>query len=305
MRKEVFERVKTILSLISTLILGVAVVVFTFLYVDTVTEGFVQRYGTALKVTSIIISLLLIGITFFVVLSNREMLFKICIITLLFIAIALLLIYILKISGFWNKINNIEDFREYIAGFGAYAVIVFIIFQILQVVLLPIPGVVAIGAGVALFGVKFGAIYSLIGILIGTFAAYYIGKYPGEKVVAWIVGRENLDKALDLVKGKDKVVLTFMFLFPFFPDDVLCFVAGMSSMSQAYFIIMILITRIISVYTTAYSVNGSLIPYDTPWGIAIWAVLILATIGIAILIYKYGDKIEQKIKNIFKKKKKE
>jgi len=149
------------------------------------------------------------------------------------------------------------------------------------------------------------SILIIIGILIGTFTAYYIGKYPGEKVVAWLVGRENLDKTLKLVKGKDKIVLTFMFLFPFFPDDVLCFVAGMSSMSQLYFIIMILITRVISVYTTAYSVNGSLIPYNTPWGIAIWALLIALTIGIAVFIYKHGDKIETKIKNIFKRKKKE
>lgn len=303
MKRENFERVKTILSLVATLVLGVAMVVFTFLYVDTVTEGFIQKYGIALKITSIIISLILIGICFFVVLNNHEMLFKICVLVLFFIVMALLLVYLLKISGFWKKINNIEDFRSYIAGFGAYAVIVFLIFQILQVVLLPIPGVVAIGAGVALFGVQLGAIYSLIGILIGTFVAYYIGKYPGEKVVAWIVGRENLDKTLKLVKGKDKIILTFMFLFPFFPDDVLCFVAGMSSMSQSYFIVMILITRVISVYTTAYSVNGSLIPYNTPWGIAIWTVLILGTIAIAFLIYKYGDKIEYKIKKLFKKQK--
>ncbi len=305
MSKRVLEKVKLALSLIATLILGVAIIVFTFLYVDTVTEGFVEKYGLTLKIVATILSVLLTGACFFVVINNREMIFKICILVLFFVAIALFSIYILKISGFWDKVDDKEDLRRYISSFGANAVIVFILFQILQVVVLPIPGVVAIGAGVALFGVKLGAIYSLIGILIGTFTAYYIGKYPGEKVVAWLVGRENLDKTLKLVKGKDKIVLTFMFLFPFFPDDVLCFVAGMSSMSQLYFIIMILVTRVISVYTTAYSVNGSLIPYDTPWGIAIWALLIALTIGIAVFIYKHGDKIETKIKNIFKKKKKE
>ncbi len=305
MKEHVIEKIKISLSLIATLILGVAIIVFTFLYVDTVTEGFIEKYGLALKIGATTISVLLTGLCFFVVINNREMIFKICILVLFFIAIALFIIYILKISGFWDKVDDKEDLRRYISSFGANAVIVFIFFQILQVVVLPIPGVVAIGAGVALFGVKLGAIYSLIGILIGTFTAYYIGKYPGERVVAWLVGRENLDKTLKLVKGKDKIILTFMFLFPFFPDDVLCFVAGMSSMSQLYFIIMILVTRIISVYTTAYSLNGSLIPYDTPWGIALWALLIALTIGIAVFVYKHGDRIEAKIKNIFKRKKKE
>ena len=44
--------------------------------------------------------------------------------------------------------------------------------------------------------------------------------------------------------------------------------------NQLYFIIMITITRIISVYTTNYSINGNIIPYNTPWGIAVWVLLI-------------------------------
>ena len=303
MNKYILDKVKIILSITATLILGVAVIVFSFLYVDTVTSGFIENHAVLLKITVTTIAIFLIGICFVVVINNKELIFKICLLVLFFIAISLAMLYILKITGFWDKVDDKEDLRKYISSFGANAVIVFIIFQILQVVILPIPGVVAIGAGVALFGVKLGAIYSLIGILIGTYSAYYIGKYPGEKVVSWLVGKENLQKTLKMVKGKDKIVLTFMFLFPFFPDDVLCFVAGMSSMSQGYFIIMILITRVISVYTTAYSVNGSLIPYDTPWGVAIWAFLIALTVAIAIVIYKYGDKIERKIKRIFKRKK--
>ena len=88
-----------------------------------------------------------------------------------------------------------------------------------------------------------------------------------------------------------------MFLFPFFPDDVLCFVAGLSTISTTYFIIMIVICRIISITTTAYSINGSIIPYNTWWGITLWAVIFIVTVILAYLIYKYGDKIEKNIKN--------
>ena len=67
------------------------------------------------------------------------------------------------------------------------------------------------------------------------------------------VGKENLDKALKAVKGKDKAILTFMFLFPFFPDDILCFVSGLSSMSTGFFIIMITITRFISIFISCFA----------------------------------------------------
>ena len=66
---------------------------------------------------------------------------------------------------------------------------------------------------------------------------------------------------------------------------------------------MIIITRIIGVYTTAYSVNGSLIPYNTPWGLAIWIVLIIGTFILTLFINKYGKFLEQKLKTAFNKKK--
>ena len=117
------------------------------------------------------------------------------------------------------------------------------------------------------------------------------------------MGKENLDKGLELVKGKDKVILTFMFLFPFFPDDVLCFVAGLSSMSVPYYIVMITITRIINIVVSAYSVNGSIIPYNTWWGILLWIAGFILVAALCYVIYKHGDKIENFFKSKFSKRK--
>ena len=125
----------------------------------------------------------------------------------------------------------------------------------------------------------------------------------GYKVAGWLVGKENLDKGLELVKGKDKVILTFMFLFPFFPDDVLCFVAGLSSMSVPYYIVMITITRIINIVVSAYSVNGSIIPYNTWWGILLWIAVFILVAALCYVIYKHGDKIENFFKSKFSKRK--
>ena len=94
-----------------------------------------------------------------------------------------------------------------------------------------------------------------------------------------------------------------MFLFPFFPDDVLCFVAGLSSMSVPYYIVMITITRIINIVVSAYSVNGSIIPYNTWWGILLWIAVFILVAALCYVIYKHGDKIENFFKSKFSKRK--
>ena len=82
------------------------------------------------------------------------------------------------------------------------AVVIFIVINFLQVVILPIPGIIAVGTGVALFGAFKCAVFSLIGILIGSIVAFYIGRILGYKVVSWLVGKETIDKWLNNIKNK-------------------------------------------------------------------------------------------------------
>ena len=208
----------------------------------------------------------------------------------------MLSLYFLSVSGFLDRINSVDEFRRYIQSFGPYAVILFVVLQFLQVVILPIPSFITVGAGVLLFGPFLGSIYSSIGIIIGSIVAYYIGRIFGVKVVKWLVGEQALNKALKMIKGKDKVVLIFMFLFPFFPDDVLCFIAGITTIMPSYFIPMIIVVRLITVFISSYSMNNSIIPYNTWWGIVLWIIFIILTIVATILICKYGDKIQLKVK---------
>ena len=212
------------------------------------------------------------------------------------------MLYAVKVSGLWDKIGSIEGLRSYVASYGRFTVPIFIAIQFLQVVVLPIPSMVTIGAGVALFGPFYGALYSLIGILSASIIAFFIGRHLGYKVVSWIIGEKSLQKGLQLVKGKDTIVLTFMFLFPFFPDDVLCFVAGLSTMSVKFYLVMITATRITGIVLSSYSLGGKIIPLDTWWGIALWVSIFVITCVLCVIIYKNGESIEKKIKGFFKRK---
>ena len=300
--ESVKERLRAVLSVAVIILLAAFCGVVLFIYVD-ISDGYIEKYALAIK--SVGTGLLAVTASIAVVFSLKDKNFvpRLVLTVLVFAAIVLSALYALKISGFREKVSSIEKLRAYISGFGAYAVIITLIMQILQVVVLPIPGFVAVGATVALFGAFYGALISFAGIFIGSLTAFFIGRVLGYRAACWLVGKDALDKWLSSVKGKDKVVLTLMFLLPFFPDDVLCFVAGLSSMTNVYFVVMIVVTRLISVFTTAYSIDGSIIPYDTWWGILIWAALIILTGLISYLVYKNGERIENFFKTKFKKNK--
>ena len=298
------DTLKKILYALCLILLSGLTILFSVLYVNTFTGGFFYENKTLLISVVTLTVAVITAISLAYASADKKTVYKVSVVVLSLIAVSLLVIYLLKISGLLDRIDSIEDLRNYVASFSYLAVIIYIAMNFLQVVALPIPGFIAVGTGVALFGPLKTSIYALTGILAGSFLAFFIGRVLGYKVVRWIVGKETLDKWLKSVKNKDKVVLTFMFLFPFFPDDVLCFVAGLSSMSWAYYSIMIVVCRIISVVLSAYSLNGSIIPYTTWWGILIWIIIFALTALVTVYLYKNGDKIEKYVKSRFKRRRK-
>lgn len=199
-------------------------------------------------------------------------------------------------TGFLEIFEDSERYKEYLEKAGVWMPVVYIILQYLQVIILPIPGFVSTVAGVALFGPLKAMLCSLVGVILGSLTAFVIGRKLGYKAVAWMVGKDDLDKWQKKIKGKDNFILTAMFILPLFPDDILCFVAGLSSMSWQYFVVMIVISRLIGIAGTCYSVN--FIPFNTWWGILIWGILIAALVVAFVFLYKNMDAIN----NWFNKK---
>ncbi len=289
------EKIKEILYILCLSLLGILAIIFTVLYLETFGDEFVENYSPLIMSVSVgtIITLTILSIVFFA--RKKQFVHKICFLTVFLLATILLMLYLLKITGFLEKIDSVEDLRNYITSFGSFAVILFILIQFLQVVILPIPSFITVGAGVIMFGAFWGAVYSVIGIILGSLLAFFLGRVFGKKLACWLVGKKTLDKGLKVIEGKDKIILTFMFLFPFFPDDALCFIAGVTSISSTFFITMIFITRLITVFVGSYSMNNSIIPYDTWWGILLWVLLLLGTIILTVLIYKKGENIEKQL----------
>ena len=219
---------------------------------------------------------------------------------ILVLALFFLAIYlILKHYGYDNLTQ--EQLQNIVSQTGIYGKLVFILISFLQVTFIPIPGAVTILAGNYLFGFWWSFLLSFIGMSLGSIFAFFLGKTIGRKFVIWAIGdEEQVNLYLTKLKGKETVLLFFMFLFPLFPDDALCSIAGLTKMNYITFIIIQLITRITSILGTLIFMSGTIIPYQG-WGLVIIiGSFILGIIGF-ILSYKYSDKINNLLEKLSEK----
>ena len=294
------EVLKHTINILAAVLFGAVAFVFIAYGLAYKSLPFIYEHFSLLVILTAVFSALMIGAYIVFYLMKKQSLYRLILCALIFADICGIVFFTICATGIITKINSIQALRDYIAQFGNMAVFLFILFCFLQVIVLPVPGSVAVAAGVALFGPLKCAIYSFIGIVSGSIVAFAVGRWIGYKAVKWIVGQDTLDKWLQKLKGKDYLILSIMFLLPMFPDDVLCFVAGLSSMTWPYFIVMIIITRLISVVTTSYSIG--LIPFNTWWGILIWIVLAALVVATFWIVCKYSDKIDNFIKTKLKLK---
>ncbi len=191
----------------------------------------------------------------------------------------------------WTDLSQ-EELREFVAGSGAAAPLVYILIAFLQTTFVPIPAAVTILAGSYIFGAGYAFLYSYIGAMVGSIVAFALGKLLGRPFVNWITGgQEKTDEWLLKLHGKENVLLFFMFLFPFFPDDILCAVAGVLPISWGGFIAMQLVTRTTSIGCTVLFLSGEIIPFHG-WGLLVLAAVAVLGVLAFILSMKYTKEIE-------------
>ena len=260
----------------------------------------IKRYATVFVFSCIFITISLLGVAVWGILLGKERVYKGLFSAFIVLIVFLAILFLIIKTDFIAILQTPELYQKFLEKTGAWMPILYILLQLLQVVLLPIPSVVSTLAGVALFGALKATIFSFTGIFIGSFLGFFIGRKFGGKAVAWLVGEEELKKWLKKLKGKDLLILTIMFILPLFPDDILCFIAGLSTMSCAYFLIMCAISRLIGITATCYSFE--FIPFNTWWGIAVWAIIFTAFLFIFFVVYKNIDTIYQFLKRITRKR---
>ncbi len=265
-------------------------------------------WGTLIKVVCYGIAgvgLVFGAVTFFI---KKFALFKTTFVVMVCAAVIVLCISL--VSVFFN-LNSYEDDEQkinalvnLIKGTGGWGMLVYFLIQILQVVVLPLPAVVCYVPGAMVWGAPIATAIASAGVLVGAVICYVIGKFFGYRAVVWIAGKETTDKYTKFLAKRGKVLFVMMQILPFFPDDILCMIVGLTGMNFWFFLATMVLVRPAIVAVYCFLGDGNLIPFDQPWGIAVWVIIIAVCVILAVLSFKYQDRIEKWLVEKFGRRKK-
>ncbi len=128
--------------------------------------------------------------------------------------------------GDWT--SSRAGFAQIFENYGAAKSGVFVLLQILQVLVAPIPGQIMGLLGGYVFGFWHGLMLSLVGLTIGSVGAIGIGRVLGEQVVRKLLPHAVLTKFDYLIEKGGLWNFFLIFLLPALPDDAVCLIAGLT-----------------------------------------------------------------------------
>lgn len=149
---------------------------------------------------------------------------------------------------FWEHLapffTNPDRARQLIADSGPWGPVIFMLLQLVQVVIAPIPGQVTGFVGGYLFGPVWGTIYATIGATVGFTLVFLLARALGRPFVEYFVDAKLLTKFDYLASKRGPIILFFIFLLPAFPDDIVCYIAGLTKIKIRTLIFISFIGRL-------------------------------------------------------------
>ena len=156
--------------------------------------------------------------------------------------------------------TSTEKMEMFLNRYGIFAPIIFVLFQLVQVVIPILPGGIGCVFGVMFFGAVNGFIFNYIGICLGSIIAFALGRSYGKNFVKKMTGQKFYDKYnkyLDAKHGFNKFLAICIFL-PIAPDDFLCYLAGISEISYKKFLAIILLGKPGSIFLYSIGLDAIL-----------------------------------------------
>ena len=131
-----------------------------------------------------------------------------------------------------------------IKSFGLLAPLCFILIQMVQVVLPVIPGGASCLVGVMAFGAVGGFIYNYVGLVLGSICSFLLSRKFGMSIINKLFKEKDIKKALDKINNSKYDLIFFLIIFlPGLPDDLFCYISGITKMSLKKFTLIILIGK--------------------------------------------------------------
>ena len=208
---------------------------------------------------------------------------------------------LLREGSVMQLLSDLLYVKELLLSLGGWGVLLCLFLIVANVVLLPLPATLFYLAASAVYGGWLGFTLSYIGTLVGSFIAFFLGRFLGVRAVAFCIGKEKTEKYAALLHRKGKLPFVLMQLLPFFPDDVLCMVAGLSHMPLSFFSLTMLFAKPLYIALVCFSgqENGLLFSPAAP----LWIVVFILFALLSLLYLWRQEEIDGALSRLFHRKK--
>lgn len=172
------------------------------------------------------------------------------------VLLALTVIYYRPLVDFLAIITDQQAVSAYLQSYGALGPIVLFILLVAQVFIALIPGhALMVTAGYVYGGL--GLTVVITSTILGSQAAFMIARKYGRGLIYKLASPEVLQRWDGVAKHQGILFYFFSFVLPIFPSDLMCYVAGLSTISpRRFFVANVLGRTCCAVFITLIGIYG-------------------------------------------------
>jgi len=203
---------------------------------------------------------------------------RIVVILAVLITFIIVLIYREPISAWLRWFSDIDAVIETIRGYGLWGPAILFLLFILQAFLAFIPGqALMIGSGI-IYGFAGGFLLTWTSLVIGGQIAFWLSRKFGRPFAEKWIAADVLDRWDKSAAGQGMAFYVIALVMPFVPNDAMCYIAGLGSMSFKRFLLANMLGRGIASLLTA-TVGANLVEVPAILWVFIVGFVVLGVAG--------------------------
>lgn len=164
-----------------------------------------------------------------------------------------------------GMLTSVSRLRETVEGFGPLAPVVYALAGASEAVFPVIPGSVTIIAAPVIFGPVVGTLAAYAATCLGSIAVFVISRHVGQDLLTTRFRPATVQRWLGWLEHRHFTRwFALAIALPVAPDDLLCYLAGLSTMRARTFVLIILLLKPWSLLAYTFGVLA-LLQHWFPW----------------------------------------
>ena len=208
--------------------------------------------------------------------------------SIILLALTSIIYWRIQILEMIKMIGDREAIAAYLQQFGVVGPILLFIILAMQVFLAVIPGHAFMVAGGYIYGLFIGSVITQLSTVIASQLAFLLTRKYGRPLVERFAPANIVEHWNKLAQSKGVVFFFFAFILPIFPNDLMCFIAGLSSISPKKFFLANFLGRLpCAIFITLIGSHGFELP------LYFWVLVVAVMILMSVLWKRFSSKFEQ------------